>query len=92
VSRLTLRVRVSTGFSAPGPRRQRSVDLDPTAIKVFKAWREWQKAEQNAAGVESEGWMFTETDGEPVHPHSISQTFERSLPAPGRVICNWRWQ
>lgn len=56
---------------------RRAIDLDPTTIKVLNAWREWQKAEQEAAGVESEGWVFANTDGNPVHPHSISQTFER---------------
>jgi integrase len=56
---------------------RRAIDLDPTTIKVLKAWREWQRAEQEAAGVESEDWVFTNTDGKPVHPHSISQAFER---------------
>jgi integrase len=56
---------------------RRSIDLDPTTIKVLKAWRQWQRAEQAAAGVESEGWVFTNTDGKPVPPDSISQTFER---------------
>lgn len=56
---------------------RRSIDLDPTTINVMKAWRDWQAAEQEAAGVESEGWVFTNTDGRPIHPHSISQTFER---------------
>jgi integrase len=59
------------------PNSRRSIDLDPTTIKVLRAWREWQKVEHEAAGVESEGWLFTNTDGKPVHPHSISQTFER---------------
>ncbi|HUF14769.1 MAG TPA: site-specific integrase [Acidimicrobiia bacterium] len=59
------------------PNSRRAIDLDPTTIKLLKAWREWQEAEQEAAGVESEGWVFTDTDGQPVHPHSISQTFER---------------
>lgn len=57
---------------------RRAIDLDSTTIKVLNAWREWQKAEQEAAGVESEGWVFANTDGNPVHPHSISQTFERT--------------
>lgn len=59
------------------PNSRRAIDLDPTTVKVLKAWRDWQKTEQEAAGVESEGWVFTNTDGKPVHPHSISQTFER---------------
>jgi integrase len=56
---------------------RRSIHLDPTTIRVLKAWREWQRAEQEAAGVEPDGWVFTNTEGKPVHPHSISQTFER---------------
>jgi integrase len=59
------------------PNSRRAIDLDPTTIKVLKAWREWQRAEQEAAGVGSESWVFITTDGRPVHPHSISQTFER---------------
>ncbi|MEX2624234.1 MAG: site-specific integrase [Acidimicrobiia bacterium] len=59
------------------PNSRRAIDLDETTLGVLKAWRDWQSAEQGAAGVESEGWVFTNTDGKPVHPHSISQTFER---------------
>jgi integrase len=59
------------------PNSRRAIDLDLTTIKVLKAWRDWQRAEQDAAGVESVGWVFTTPDGEPIHPHSISQTFER---------------
>lgn len=36
-----------------------------------------QAAEFAAVGIEPAGWMFTRSDGQPVHPHSISQTFER---------------
>jgi integrase len=56
---------------------RRAIDLDPTTVRVLTAWRGWQQAEREAAGVESEGWVFTNTDGKPIHPHSISQTFER---------------
>ena len=56
---------------------RRAIALDPTTIKVLTAWRDWQQAEQEACGVGSEGWVFTNTDGKHVHPHSISQTFER---------------
>jgi integrase len=59
------------------PNSRRAIDLDPTTISVLKAWREWQKAEQEAAGVEADRRVFTNADGKPVHPHSISQTFER---------------
>jgi integrase len=56
---------------------RRAIDLDPTTIKVLKTWRKWQKTEQEAVGAEAAGWVFTSADGKPVHPHSISQTFER---------------
>ena len=56
---------------------RRAIDLDPTTVNVLTAWRAWQQAEQEAAAVESDDWVFTNADGKPVHPHSISQTFER---------------
>ena len=56
---------------------RRLIDLDPTTVRVLTAWRAWQQAEQCAAGIETAGWMFTDGGGEPVHPHAISQTFER---------------
>ena len=56
---------------------RRRIDLDPTTVGVLAAWRGWQQAEQSAAGVETAGWMFTDGRGEPIHPHAISQTFER---------------
>ncbi|MCI0677946.1 MAG: site-specific integrase [Actinobacteria bacterium] len=59
------------------PNSMRAVDLDPTTVKMLKAWRDWQMTGQEAAGVEPDGWVFTNSDGEPVHPHSICQTFER---------------
>jgi integrase len=59
------------------PRSRRRIDLDPSTVAVLIAWREWQQTEQRAAGIKSAGWMFTDGRGEPVHPHAISQTFER---------------
>jgi len=59
------------------PRSRRRIDLDPTTVGVLAAWREWQQTEERAAGIESAGWMFTNGQGEPIHPHAISQTFER---------------
>jgi integrase len=59
------------------PRSRRRIDLDPTTVDVLSAWRTWQQAEQAAAGIDSAGWMFTDGRGEPLHPHSISQSFER---------------
>jgi integrase len=59
------------------PNARRRIDLDPTTVRVLTAWRGWQQAEQRAAGIEAAGWMFTDSRGEPIHPHAISQTFER---------------
>jgi hypothetical protein len=39
--------------------------------------RDWQRAEQQAVGIDTAGWMFTDGNGLPIHPHAISQTFER---------------
>jgi integrase len=59
------------------PNARRRIDLDPTTVNVLAAWRDWQQAELRAAGTQAKGWMFTDGRGEPVHPHAISQTFER---------------
>lgn len=55
---------------------RRCVDLGPTTVAVLAGWRALQAAEFAAIGVEDAGWMFTRPDGRPVHPHSISQSFE----------------
>ena len=56
---------------------RRRIDLDPTTVSVLTAWRGWQKAEHAAVGIEDRGWIFTDAEGNPVHPHAISQAFER---------------
>jgi len=58
------------------PTSRRCVDLDPTTLAVLEGWRAMQAAEFAAVGIDHAGWMFTRPDGRPVHPHSISQTFE----------------
>jgi integrase len=59
------------------PNARRRIDLDPTTVMMLTAWRDWQRAEQRAAGIETAEWMFSVGRGEPIHPHAISQTFER---------------
>jgi integrase len=77
-------IRESRGKTANARRR---IDLDATTVDVLVAWRAWQGAEQRAAGITSRGWMFTDAPGEPIRPHSISQTFERIARRAGvRVI------
>ncbi|MDQ3642932.1 MAG: site-specific integrase, partial [Actinomycetota bacterium] len=56
---------------------RRRIDLDPTTVGVLTAWRTWQQTEQQAACIGSAGWMFADGSGEPIHPHAVSQTFER---------------
>jgi integrase len=56
---------------------RRAIDLDPTTVDVLSAWRAWQASERGAVGIEPTGWVFADIEGHPIHPHSISQTFER---------------
>ncbi|GMU79846.1 MAG: hypothetical protein AMXMBFR46_26350 [Acidimicrobiia bacterium] len=56
---------------------RRCINLDATTLAVRDGWRALQAAERTAVGIGDPGWMFTGRDGHPVHPHAISQTFER---------------
>ena len=56
---------------------RRPINLDATTIAVLQAWHAWQQAEQQAVGIADRGWVFTDSSGQPVHPHSISQAFEQ---------------
>jgi integrase len=56
---------------------RRRIDLDTTTVEILRAWQTWQQTEQRAVGINDDGWVFTDTNGQPVHPHAISQAFER---------------
>jgi integrase len=56
---------------------RRSIDLDPTTVAVLVAWHHWQQAEHAAVGIDTAGWIFTDGAGQPIHPHALSQAFER---------------
>lgn len=56
---------------------RRPIDLDDTTLSVLEAWRGLQGAEAAATGVELDGWVFTDGDGQPVHPHAVTPAFER---------------
>ncbi len=56
---------------------RRAIDLDPTTVEVLTAWKAWQETERAAVGIQSAGWVFSDVAGNPIHPHSISQAFER---------------
>jgi integrase len=56
---------------------RRPIDLDPTTLSVLEAWRGLQRAEADATGVVLDGWVFTDGDGQPIHPHAVLPAFER---------------
>jgi integrase len=57
---------------------RRSIDLDTTTLDVLAGWRAFQHAEFAAVGLEpDDGWVFTDGEGQPIHPHALSQAFER---------------
>jgi len=62
---------------------RRAIDLDATTVQVLSAWRDWQQTEQTVVGAEPTGWVFTNSVGDPIHPHSISQTFNRIVKRAG---------
>ena len=57
---------------------RRSIDLDTTTLDVLAGWRAFQHATFAAVGLDHhDGWVFTDGDGQPVHPHALSQAFDR---------------
>ncbi|MFN2505793.1 MAG: tyrosine-type recombinase/integrase [Acidimicrobiales bacterium] len=56
---------------------RRPIDLDPTTLSVLAGWKALQAAELAAVGIDNDGWVFTDGDAKPIHPHALSQTFER---------------
>ena len=54
---------------------RRAIDLDQRTMDVLREWRHQQLSE--LAAVAADGTVFTRTDGEPVHPHALSQTVSR---------------
>lgn len=62
---------------------RRRIDLAPTTVATLTAWHGWQRAERVALGAEDNGWVFTDAASNPVHPHAISQAFERIVARAG---------
>jgi integrase len=50
-------------------------------MDVLRQWRQQQSSELGAFA--ADGTVFTRTDGEPVHPHALSQTVGRLQHAAG---------
>lgn len=73
---------VSIGYQvheSPGKTRssRRTVDLDPNTIEMLVRWQHHQQTE--TGGHDPEGPVFTKPDGTVMHPHSLSQAFERAV-------------
>lgn len=47
---------------------RRRIDLDPTTVSVLAAWRQWQHTERHVIGADHPDAVFTNADGEQVHP------------------------
>ena len=59
---------------------RRAIALDDTTITVLEGWKAYQAAEFAAVGIDhTDGWVFTNGDGEPIHPHAIYEAFRRIM-------------
>ena len=57
---------------------RRNISLDRTTLDVLDGWRAFQSAEFVAVGIDnSEQWLFTDGNGDPIHPHAIYEAFRR---------------
>ena len=57
---------------------RRVIELDETTISVLEGWRAYQAAEFAAVGInQGDDWLFTDGDGEPIHPHAVYEAFRR---------------
>jgi integrase len=76
------RSRTTVGYevreSTPKSGRARNVALDPETVAVLRRWRKQQLEERLQWGDawSDTGFVFTREDGTPVHPMSVSQSFE----------------
>jgi integrase len=57
---------------------RRTITLDDTTLTILASWRAFQAAEFAAVGITNrDGWVFTDGDGEAVHPHAVYEAFRR---------------
>lgn len=57
---------------------RRTIALDDTTLTTLAGWRAFQAAEFAAVGISNdERWVFTDGDGEPMHPHAVYEAFRR---------------
>ena len=74
---------VSVGYevlkSSPKNHQARVIDLDPGTVQQLQAHKSRQADEREewASDYEDSDLVFCREDGSPIHPHSLSQAFER---------------
>ncbi len=57
---------------------RRCIDLDTTTLEILAGWRSFQTAEHAAVGIDgTDEWVFTDGDGQPVHPEAARHSFRR---------------
>ncbi len=56
---------------------RRSVDLDKTTEKVLARWKRRQQRDGHPTGLDDP--IFTNTDGNAIHPESVTQLFDRNI-------------
>ena len=57
---------------------RRTISLDDTTLTILAGWRALQAAQFTAVGVTNdEKWVFTDGDGQTIHPHAVYETFVR---------------
>lgn len=59
----------------------RTVDLDPRTVTELRRWRKAQIEERLAwgAGWTDSGYVFTNEDGTPIHPHRVADAFDAAV-------------
>jgi integrase len=60
-------------------RSRRSISLQPAVVAALRSWRAQQAKDRLAmgAGYHDGGYVFTQPDGRPIHPKSVTQEFNR---------------
>lgn len=71
----------STEFATKTRTSRRCLELDTDTEDVLEAWCDRQRNDGHHVGTRDS--MFTNTDGEPLHPESISQLFARIVARSG---------
>lgn len=56
---------------------RRVIDIDGATVEVLVEWRRRQTDEVATAAVDEDPYVFTRPDGRVLHPHLLSQAFDR---------------